>query len=126
MSNGAAATNAITDHGDKLQLLNNVSYCINAVVYLKMWCDQNQDQTNSNNYAQRLSKLNAAYTKLSNALWQDWIGDAAILKKNLQAAADNVNQSVKNVQSNINTAQNIVKALGYLDQAIAIAAKFAP
>jgi hypothetical protein len=126
MSNGSPGSNAIKDHGDKLQLLNNVSNCINAAVYLKMWCDQNQDQTNSNNYEQRLKKLNAAYTKLSKALWQDWIGDAAAVKKNLQAATDNVNQSVKNVQSNVNTAQNIVKALGYLDQAIAIAAKLAP
>jgi hypothetical protein len=44
----------------------------------------------------------------------------------MQAATDNVNQSVKDIQSNVNTAQNIVKELGYLDQAIAIAAKLTP
>jgi hypothetical protein len=126
MSDGTASASAITDHGDKLQLLNNLSSAINATVYLKMWCDQNQDQTNSNNYALRLNRLNALYTTLSNALWTDWIGDAATVKKNLQSITDNVNQSVKDIQSNINTAQNIVKALGYLDQAIAIAAKLAP
>jgi len=91
-----------------------------------MWCDQNQDQTNSDKYSLRLNRLNALYTTLSNALWKDWIGDAATVKKNMQAATDNVNQSVKDIQSNVSTAQNIVKALGYLDQAIAIAAKFAP
>ncbi|MGD0073091.1 MAG: hypothetical protein ABSD31_01975 [Candidatus Binataceae bacterium] len=124
MSNGTAS--GISDHGDKLQLLNNLSSSINGTVYLKMWCDQNQDQTNSNNYALRLNRLNALYTTLSNALWKDWIGDAATVKKNMQAATRNVNQSVKNIQSNVNTAQNIVKALGYLDQAVAIAAKLAP
>jgi hypothetical protein len=126
MSNGTASTGSISDHGDKLQLLNNLSSSINATVYLKMWCDQNQDQTNSDNYALRLNRLNALYTTLSGALWKDWIGDAAIVKKNLQAATDNVNQSVKNIQSNVDTAQNIVKALVYLDQAIAIAVKLAP
>jgi len=126
MSNGTASASAISDHGDKLQLLNNLSSVINATVYQKMWCDQNQDQTNSSNYALRLSRLNASYTTLSKALWEDWIGDAATVKRNMQAATDNVNQSVKDIQSNVNTAQNIVKALGYLDQVIAIAAKLAP
>jgi hypothetical protein len=126
MSNGTVSASAISDHGDKLQLINNVSSSINATIYLKMWCDQNQDQTNSDKYALRLNRLNALYTTLSNELWKDWIGDAAAVKKNMQAATDNVNQSVKDIQSNVNTAQNIVKALGYLDQAIAIATKLAP
>jgi hypothetical protein len=126
MSNGTASASAIGDHGDKLQLLNNLSSSINATVYLKMWCDQNHDQTNSNNYALRLNRLNALYTTLSDALWKDWIGDAATVKKNMQAATDNVNQSVKDIQSKVNSAQNIVKGLGYLDQAIAIAAKLTP
>jgi hypothetical protein len=126
MSNTTASASAISDHGDKLQLINNLSSSINATVYLKMWCDQNHDQTNSNNYAPRLNRLNALYTTLSDALWKDWIGDAATVKKNMQASTDNVNQSVKDIQSNVNTAQNIVKALGYLDQAIVIAAKLAP
>jgi hypothetical protein len=123
MSNGNPNAGAISDHGDKLKIVNNVSSDINSTVYLKMWCDQNQDQTNSNNYALRLNRLNALYTTLSNALWKDWIGDAATVKTGLQAATDNVNQSVKDIQSNVSTAQNIVKGLGYLDQAIAIAAK---
>ncbi len=126
MSNGTASASAITDHGDQLQLLNNLSSSINATVYVKMWCDQNQDKLNSNNYALRLNRLNALYATLSKVLWQAWIGDPATVKKNMQAATDNVNQSVKDIQSNVNTAQNIVKALGYLDQAIAIAAKLAP
>jgi hypothetical protein len=116
----------MNDHGDKLQLLNNLSSVINSTVYLKMWCDQSRDRTNSNNYALRLNRLNALFTTLSNTLWTDWIGDAATAKKNMQAATDNVNQSVKDTQSNIHTAQNIVKAVGYLDQVIAIAAKLAP
>lgn len=126
MANGIAGASSISDHGDKLQLLNNLSSSVNATVYLKMWCDQNQDQTNSDNYALRLNRLNVLYTTFSGALWKEWIGDAAIVKKNLQAATDDVNQSVKDIQSNVNTAQNIVKALGYLDQAIAIAVKLAP
>lgn len=126
MSSGAASANAISDHGDKLALLNNVSNCINATVYLKMWCDQNGDTANSAKYQQRLTQLNTLYTKLSNAIWQDWIGQSATVKGGLQAATDNVNQSVKNIQSDVDTANNIVKALGYVDQAIAIAAKLAP
>jgi len=126
MPNGTVSASAISGHGDKQQLINNVSSSINATIDLKMWCDQNQDQTNSDKYSLRLNRLNALYTTLSNALWKDWIGDAATVKKNMQAATDNVNQSVKDIQSNVSTAQNIVKALGYLDQAIAIAAKFAP
>jgi len=126
MPNGTVSASAISGHGDKPQLINNVSSSINATIDLKMWCDQNQDQTNSDKYSLRLNRLNALYTTLSNALWKDWIGDAATVKKNMQAATDNVNQSVKDIQSNVSTAQNIVKALGYLDQAIAIAAKFAP
>ncbi len=126
MSNGTGSAGAISDHGDKLQLLNNLSISINATVYLKMWCDQNQDQTNSDKYALRLNRLNALYTTLSNALWEDWIGDAATVTKNMQAATDNVSRSVKAIRSNVNTAQNIVKALGYLDRVIAIAAKLAP
>jgi hypothetical protein len=126
MSNVTVSASAISDHGDKLQLINNLSSSINATIYLKMWCGQNQDQTNSDKYALRLNRLNALYTTLSNELWKDWIGDAAAVKKNMQAATDNVNQSVKDIQSNVNTAQNIVKALGYLDQAIAIATKLAP
>jgi hypothetical protein len=126
MSNGTANANAISDHGDKLQLLNNLSSSINATVYLKIWHGQHQDQTNSDNYALRLNRLNALYTTLSKALWKDWIGDAATVKKNMQAATDNVNQSVKDIQSNANAAQNIVKALGYLDRAITVAVKFAP
>lgn len=91
MSNGTVSASAISDHGDKQQLTNNVSSFINATIYLKMWCDQNQEQTNSDKYSLRLNRLNALYTTLSNALRKDWIDDATTVKKNMQAAADNVN-----------------------------------
>jgi hypothetical protein len=115
--------NVISDHGDKLDLLNLLSTDINGVTYLKMWCDENHDQTNGPQYAARLVTLNAQYTSLSNALWKDWIGDAVTVKAGMQKATDGANACVKQIQQSINTAQAIVKALGYVDQAIAVASK---
>jgi hypothetical protein len=124
MSNGIA--NVISDHGDKLDLLNLLSIDINGVVYLKMWCDQNHDQTNGPQYSARLNTLNSQYASLSNALWKDWIGDAATVKADMQKATDGANARVRQIQQSINAAQAIVKALGYVDQAIAVAAKLLP
>jgi hypothetical protein len=118
-----ATPNVISDHSDKLALLNLLSIDINGVVYLSMWCDENNDQTNGPQYSARLNTLNSQYAKLSKALWMDWIGDAVTIKAGMQKATDGVNANVKQIQQSINTAQAIVKALGYVDQAITIASK---
>ncbi len=76
--------NLISDHGDKLDLLNLLSTDINGVTYLKMWCDVNNDQTNGPQYSARLNALNSQYDSLSSALWSDWIGDAVTVKAAMQ------------------------------------------
>jgi hypothetical protein len=123
---GAPSANAITDHGDKLDVLNNLSAVINGTVYLKISADQSADAASSAQLALRLSRLNTEYSALSGALWQDWIGQAAAIKTQMTVASAGVTQCVNDIKAGVNTAQNVVKAIGYIDQAIQIAAKLLP
>ena len=73
-------------------------------------------------------KANALYGELSKLkanLWGDWTSDAAAATKAIDDAADAVDTSINEVKGDIKNAQKVVRALGYLDQLIALAAKFA-
>jgi hypothetical protein len=121
MSNGTAAI--ISDKGDRDELLSDLNHTIDGTLTLKVTCEQNNDQANAQKYQSQFDTLNAQYTKLSNAIWKDWIGDAAAVKADMRAATKGVDDCIKQIQQNVNTAQAIVKGLLYVDKAIEIAAK---
>jgi hypothetical protein len=124
MSNGTAAI--ISDKGDRDELLSDLNDMIDGTMTLKITCEQKNDQANASKYSDRLDILNDQYTKLSDSIWENWIGDAATVKADMKSATKGVDDCVKQIQQNVNTAQAIIKGLVYVDKAIEIAAKLLP
>jgi hypothetical protein len=123
MSNATA--NVISDT-DKKTLLQNLSDTKAGTLNLENLCYQNNDPTNVQNCEDRFSTLGRQHDSLSAAEWKDWIGDATAVKAGLKSANDGLNDCIKQIQQSIDTAQAIVKGLGYIDQAITIASKLLP
>lgn len=70
----------------------------------------------------RKDRLKVEIDGLLRDLYHDWIGDASALKSMLEKSSKAVDAAVKDIERKIKTEQNIVKALGYIDDAIEIAA----
>jgi hypothetical protein len=55
-----------------------------------------------------------------------WIGDANTLRNKISKKNDEIDACIKDIQADIETTQNIVKTIGYLDDIIKIAADLVP
>jgi hypothetical protein len=112
-------------HDDKLNLLDSLSMVLSRTTYLKIWCEQHND-ANAGALEQRRISLSASYDKLSAALWDDWIGAAKAVNASMNSATDAVLESVDKVKADVAAVQNVVKALGFIDQIIQIAGTLRP
>lgn len=73
-------------------------------------------------------KTNALYEELANLradLWGDWASNAEAAVAKMTKAADLVEKSIEELKGSVKNAEKVVKALGYLDKLIALAAKLA-
>ena len=53
---------------------------------------------------------------------QDWIGSARLTIESINKTNENLQKTIRDIKRDVEVAKNIVKAIGYLDDAIMIAA----
>lgn len=69
------------------------------------------------------TRLSGEIDTLIGQMMDEWLGDADRTVKELTAANAKLEVAVAEIKKQINIAQNVVKALGLLDDAVAIAKK---
>ena len=69
------------------------------------------------------TRLSTEVDILIGQMMDDWLGSAGPTLKDLTAVNGKLAAAVAEIKKHINVAQNVVKALGLLDEAVAIAKK---
>lgn len=107
---------------EKNDLLDSLSICYNRVNYLKVLAEEKNDSDTASQLDRRKSRLKTEIDGLLQDLYADWIGDAASLKNNIDDNNKKLNDCIADIEKDITIADNIVKAVGYVDQVITLAA----
>lgn len=68
-------------------------------------------------------KLSRTMDNLLSQAMQSWLGNATVLRQTMTKTNANLQASIRDIKKKIEVAENIVKAIGYLDDAIKLAAK---
>ena len=113
----------ITTTADKNALLDKLSVCYNRTSVLLLTCQQQGLNDEAARVQIRKDRLDLETENLISNLLNDWIGVATTLGGTIDTSNQRLTQAVADIQGDINTAQNIVQALGYIDQVVGIAAK---
>ena len=70
----------------------------------------------------KTNKLSKKVDSLLSALMQDWIGLAKLTIESIKKTNENLQKTIRDINKDVEVAKNIVKAIGYLDDVIMIAA----
>lgn len=71
----------------------------------------------------RSERLSKKIDKLLAALMTDWMGSSKVTIKSLETLNEEILTVIEEIKDEIDVAKKVVKALGYLDDAINIATK---
>lgn len=77
------------------------------------------DVLNANN------DLNHEINRLRKKSWKEWTGSAAAIQAEIVAANNGLQGAIRDIEKKIKVAQRVVKAIGYIDDVAARAAKIA-
>ncbi len=108
---------------NKNDILDLLSVASNKASYLRAICLEQGNNADAAKFKKRRNRLRVEIDELLEEVYQDWIGDANELKTNIDNANNDLKKSIDDIEQKINTAQNIVKAISYLDKMIEIASK---
>ena len=111
---------------EKLLCLDRLSFCYNRTYYLRALCNEQGLAEEAVRLDRRRARLKLELDELLVCLYQDWMGEAKALQEKLITSNEDVNKSIKDIQDQIQTAQNITKVIGCLDDVINLAAKLVP
>jgi len=75
--------------------------------------------------AKRNKKLSTQIDKLIAQSMRQWNGSAATIISNMKQSNTKLQASVNNIKKKLKVAQNVVKIIGFIDEAIEKAAKLA-
>jgi hypothetical protein len=75
--------------------------------------------------AAKATKLSDTIDTLLGQVMVDWVVETQKIVSDIGQANVSLQSSIKEIQNGIKVAQNVVKALGYVDDVVAIAAKIA-
>ena len=64
--------------------------------------------------------------RLLKQIMEEWLGEAKDVELELRAKNRSLQASISEIRKKVRTAQNVVKALGYVDDIVAIGAKLLP
>jgi hypothetical protein len=106
---------------EKNLLLDRLSVCYNRTNYLKVLCEEQELTNDAKSFGRRKDRLKVEIDGLLQDLYHEWIGEANAIRKKLDESNKAVDKAVKDIEQKIKTAQNIVKALGHIDDVIKIA-----
>jgi len=106
---------------EKNLLLDRLSVCYNRTNYLKIVCEENKALDEAAQFDRRKARLRIEIDGLLRDLYHNWIGDAQTLKGKLDDSNRALDKCISNIEADIKTAENIVKAIGYVDNIIKVA-----
>ena len=66
----------------------------------------------------RTTKLAKKIDSLLASLMEEWMGSSAVTGSTLKTINRNLQKIIKDIKNDINVAKNVIKAFGYLDDAI--------
>jgi len=72
-----------------------------------------------------IAALTVKIDALLGGMMQNWIGQADQAVGDLKGRTDDLTKAVDQIKRQVQVAQTVVKVIGYVDQAVAIAAKVA-
>jgi hypothetical protein len=111
---------------EKNKLLDELSVSYNRANYLAVLCNEKNKKPEAVQAERRKKRLKGEIDGLLRDIYLAWIGDANVLRDKITTNNDEIDKCIQKIQSDVDTAQNIVKAIGYLDDIIAIAAALVP
>jgi len=117
---------AISDTNDKNDLLDKLSVCLNRAFRARLNCEAQGRTDDVVQFDLRIRRLQSQINLLIQGLLKDWAGDASALKVRLDAANAGLNKAVADLERSVEIIQSIVKAVGYIDDALAAAASLLP
>lgn len=103
-------------------LLDSLSVCYTRTNYLKILCEEEGLTDEAAQFTRRKARLKLEIDGLLLDLLKNWIGDASDLEVQLDKSNKALEGVVKEIESNIKTAENIVNAIRYVDDVIKVAA----
>ena len=111
---------------EKNMLLDQLSVCYNRANYCKMLCEEKEKAEEAEKLEKRMKRLKLEIDSLLRELYKDWIGSANELKDKIDKSNMEIDKHIQEIKRDIEIAQNVVKVLGFLDNAIKIAGGLVP
>ena len=68
-------------------------------------------------------KLTKRIDELLKKTMEEWMGNAAQVEADLKTNNEKLQKSIRDIKNKVRTAKNIVKAIGFIDDAVSIAGK---
>ncbi len=75
--------------------------------------------------AKKTTKLSRKIDKLLNAVINDWLVQKDEIIQGISKANTSLQKSIRQIQNDVETAKNIVNAIGYIDDVVVIAGQIA-
>ncbi len=106
---------------ENLKTLNTLVAMHNEGLRLEVALDlQNEDSSTTKQANDRLAeKIDQLRAKLYDA----WLEDAQAVRNEIVTANGQIKEAIKSIEKGIGVAENIVKAVGYIDRAVEVASR---
>jgi hypothetical protein len=111
---------------EKNLLLDRLSVCYNRANYLMALCQEQALADEAARMGRRKARLKLEIDGLLRDLYEEWDGEAKALKTRLEDSNKAIDGAIKDIERKIKGAQNVVRAIGYIDNVIKIAADLIP
>ena len=107
---------------EKVMVYQTVLAGLSKGVYLAaVLREQDANEAEITKVEQRNKKLAQAAAKLREALVKDWVGEAAMLRDQIRETNSKLQDQIRQIKRQMDNAERVVKALGYLDDIINVA-----
>ncbi len=107
---------------EKNELLDNLGTHYTRVNYLKVLAEEKNGSPDVIGQTERRkNRLKTEIDMLLKDLYADWIGDAAQLKRSVDSSNQGLSRCIADIERDVDVAQKIAEALGYVDNVINLA-----
>lgn len=106
---------------DKNKLLDVLSLSYNRAFRLETICQEKNLRDEEAKAKRRKKRLKTEIDGLLRDIYVEWIGNANTLRDTITLKNEEIDNCIQDIESNIDTAQKVIKAIGYIDAIIKIA-----
>ena len=112
---------AISSEEDMLKLLDRLDTTWGKSRDLSRKLRMMGNMTEADNVKKLYKKVEKQSDVLAAAMIDVWLGEMVVVDKSLKNANANLQRAITKIKKNVDTAQNIIKAVGLIDDVISIA-----